>query len=1215
MSLSSLSSGLLRILLLASALMLLAGSAQAQPNFSKVFTPNTIGPGSVSTATFTIDNGSGTPVINMAFTDVLPVVPGPMTIADPANASTTCDLGVSGSLSAPDGGSTITLSDAAVGVFSSCTVTVDVTASTPGVHTNPAVTLSSSAGSGMSLPVDLTVVTTLPGFSKSFSPSSVSLGERSTLTFLIDNGLNASRVGDLQFTDALPAGMVVADPANAASDCVSASAPDTTVSAVPGSSEIDLDANGSTFFPGFEVLPAGATCTVTVDVTTVGAGSLDNVTNDLLADFTSAGKASDTLDVTITPLALTKSFVDDPVPPGGLATLEFTITNFDRNFPATGVSFTDDLSTLVPPLPGLVFGSEFINDCGPMVTGLGGTTLGFSGGTIPAEGTCTIRVDLAIPPGATPGGYVNTTSAVSGNVDGSPVVGNMASETLFVEPTPVLTKEFLEVGTLNPDPVVQPGDDVVLRFTVTNTSTTSGATDIAFLDELTESGPGTGFLPFPVTVVSPPLPAAACGGTLGFFFPDTDRQGLSLTGGSLAAAPGAGASCTIDVTLTIPTDQAPGIYTNTTGNVSATVDGATRLGNSASDTLTVIAAPQLTKSFLDDPVAPGGTVTMEFTLSHSANSPTAATGITFTDDLAPVLAGLTANLPPSPDPPCGAGSTLTGSMGDTLLTLMGGTLMPGEDCTFSVTLNVPMGAAPGGYINTTSGVGATVDGLPATSQPASDDLEVQGLVFTKEFLGDPVIAGETVTLRFTIDNIHPTNDASIIVFFDTLNANLPGLMVTGPPVDTCGGTLSGTTSLTYSGGFVLAGTDCTIEVPVLVPFGAADGDYANLTSTLFTDQGNVEPAFDVLTVNSNLLQLTKQFIDDPVAAGDMVTLEFVLTNLDATQAASGIGFSDDLGAALTGLIFDSVMSDNCFGTVGGSGTDMITVSGVSLAAGASCTLQLVLDVPPGAADGIFINTTSDVAGTIGGFPVTGDAASDELNVVPLLVFSKSFDGPTTATGTATLTFTITNPGNETASDIEFSDDLSSVIPGLVAISLPAVPCGAGSSITGISFLTFTGGELPPMGGMCSFDVDVQVPDLVAAGTYPNVTSDLFRNGLVVSDPATADLEIDPAPDFSKVFAPDAILAGGVSTLTFTIDNSASSFAAGSLAFVDNLPAGVVVATPPAAGNTCGGTLTAVAGSGSISSGGRQRGRGSDLHHAGRRHQHRVGNARQHHRQT
>ena len=1170
--------------------------AAAQPTLSKVFTPSTIGPGSVSTITFTITNGSGSPVTDLAFTDVLPVVPGPMTIADPANASTSCDLTGGGTLTAPDGGSTITLGGARIGGFASCTVNVDVTAATPGPHTNPAVTLSSSAGSSMSLPRDLTVDTGLPGFSKSFAPSSIALGERSTLTFVIDNTLNASPVGNLDFVDDLPSGVVVAAPANAATDCVSSGAPDTVLTAVPGTGEIVLNADGSTFFPGFEVLPAGATCTVAVDVVGTGTGMLDNVTEDLLADFTFAGRASDTLTVTVTPLALQKAFTDDPTPPGNAATLEFTITNFDRDFPATGVAFTDDLATLVPPLPGLTFVSLLSNDCGGSISGIGGTTLDLTGGTVAPEGTCTLRVSLSVPGGATPGSYTNTTSAVTGTIDGSPVVGDAAADDLFVEPIPLLTKEFLEVGTLAPDPVVAPGESVILRFTVTNTSTTSGALDVEFLDELTDGGPGTGFLPFPVGATLPPVPDPPCGpgSSLGIAFPDTDRQALELTGGSLGPAPGAAATCTFDVTLTLPADMPPGLYTNTTEEPTATVDGATRLGRPASDTLSVVAAPDLQKDFVDDPVAPGGTVDLEFVLSLSPNSPAPATAIGFTDDIGgaggtlPGLAAAAGELPLTGLCPAGDGM-LTGSAGDTLLTFSGATLMPGEECTFSLTLDVPGGADSGTYVNTTSTVGATVSGVSTTSPAATSDLEVGGITFRKEFLDDAAYPGEVLVLRFDLENIS-AGAATDIGFTDSL-FSVASLVATDPALaDDCGGMLSvvtipGTGSfLTYSGGTLAAGVSCTLDVEVTVPDTASDGVYQNQSSSLSYmlggDPASELAAIDDLIVESDRLSLAKTFTDDPAAPGDLVTLELVLTNLETDQAAADVDFTDDVDAALTDLEFDSVLFNDCGGMVTGSGSGTITVDGASLAAGGSCTIRVSLAVPADASAGAYLNTTSPLVGTIGGFPVTGQAATDALEVIQTLDFSKSFDGPTTATGSAILTFTITNPGTDTASGLQFTDDLNAVIPGLIATSLPAVPCGAGSSISGIGFLTFSGGQLDAM-GTCMFDVEVLVPAAATAGTFPNVTSDLFSAGLALAEPATADLVIEPPPTFAKVFDPDTILAGAVSTLRFTLDNSASALAADELAFTDTLPAGVVVTTPANTSNSCGGTLTAAAGSGTI----------------------------------
>ncbi len=1162
----------------------LTGAALAQPTLTKVFTPSTIGPGSVSTATFTITNGSASLITGLAFSDTLPVLPGPLSIADPANASTDCDLGISGSLSAPDGGSTITLSDARLGAFLSCTVTVDVTASTPGAHTNAAVTLSSSAGSSMSLPVDLTVDITRPGFSKSFAPSSIPLGDRSTLTFTFDNSLGALALTFLAFTDNFPAGIEVADPANTATTCGTF---DFTLTAVPGTDVVTLFAVGSAV-PGFEVVPVGGSCTITLDVVGVGAGSLDNLSGELTyrSGFSfsifSAGKASATLEVTVAPLALQKSFTDDPVPPGGSVTLDFTLDNFNRLFSATGLAFTDDLTTLVPALAGLTFDSLLANDCGGSVAGAGGTSISFTGGTLAPEASCTISVSLSVPVAATPGSYTNTTTAITATVDGSPVVGNMASDDLFVEPAPVLTKVFMG------DPV-NPGDTIVLEFTVSNTSTTSSATEIAFVDMFDS-----------VLATASATPGNGCCGAgsictfTPLFNPPLDSvipAQVAISGGILAPAGMAGDSCTFSITLDVNAGASPGIYPNVTSEITATVDGATRTGDPASDDFTVIAAPSLSKSFTNDPVAPGGTATLEFTLTHSSNATTDATGITFTDDLT-FLAGLTANLPSTPDPPCGAGSMLTGSAGDTLLTLLGGTLVPGGSCTFSVTLDVPIGAAPGSHANTTSGVAATVEGLVATSAPASDDLKVAGLTFTKEFLGDPVIAGEMVTLRFTLGNISPTDDATAIFFTDSLDAVLPGIpdLTTSlpPSADTCGGTpgLLGTGSLSYVGGSLTIGSTCTIEFDVLVPAGAADGDYSNVTSSLTATQGGavtIDPATDNLTINSNLLLFTKAFTDDPVAPGDSVTLEFTLTNADASQAASSIDFTDDLGATLSGLTFDSVLLDTCGGTVSGTGSDMITVTGAGLSAGGTCTLRVSLTVPGGSAAGIYTNTTSGVTGTLGGFSVVGDAASDALEIIQLLTFSKSFDGPTTATGTAILTFTITNPGADMVTGIAFSDDLDAVISGLIAISLPALPCGLGSSLTGVSFLSFTGGELPPLGGMCSFDVEVLVPASASAGTFPNTTSDLFRDGLEVAEPATADLTIEPPPVFAKGFAPLAVGLGQQSTLTLTIDNSASALSASSLDFTDSLPAGMLVAVVPTASTTCtGGALTAIAGTAVVS---------------------------------
>ena len=210
------------------------------PTFTKAFSPDTIGPGSTSTLTFTIANGNVTPVDNLAFSDTLPAG---VVIATPSSAETTC---TDGTLSAPDGGSTITFSGGKVGSLSSCTITVNVTSSAVGTNTNLTGDLTSDVGNSGTATDDLNVLVSLPGFSKSFAPNPISLGGKSTLTFTIDNTASGVIVPNLDFTDNLPTGMEVASPANASTDCISA-LNDTTITATSGTSIITLDANGANF--------------------------------------------------------------------------------------------------------------------------------------------------------------------------------------------------------------------------------------------------------------------------------------------------------------------------------------------------------------------------------------------------------------------------------------------------------------------------------------------------------------------------------------------------------------------------------------------------------------------------------------------------------------------------------------------------------------------------------------------------------------------------------------------------------------------------------------------------------------------------------------------------------------------------------------------------------------------------------------------------------
>ncbi len=967
---------------------------EGTPDFTKVFSPDPIGPGSASMLTFTIDNsGEGTPVSAMAFTDVLPAG---VTLASPAFVSNTCG----GTLTAPNGGTTVSLTGGMLGAGAKCTIVVNVTGSTAGVHMNVSGDLISSAGNSGTAAADLEVTIDLPGFIKSFSPAAVEFGGRSTLTFIIDNTANPAVVPNLDFTDVLPANMVVASPANKATTCGTTTIPPT-LTAIPGSSTITLDADGTV---GFPAVGAMSLCTVTVDVVGNAVGLLGNVT-ELLAEFVSAGKAAAVLEVTpfVDLLTLEKEFTDDPTAPGGTATLEFTVTNRSRDDAATGITFTDDLEATLtgltptlPPTPDPPCGA------GSMLSfSMGDLTL--TGGNLAAEASCTFTVSLTVPGGAVPGTYPNSAGPVSGDVGGSPETGNTATDKLFVVGFPILTKEFTD------DPVGT-GGTVTLEFTITNSLTTSALSDIEFLDELTSGGSGGsdasigvspssgGFLPFPVSVGLPPSPDPPCGpsSSLALVSAGTDRQALELTGGSLAPAGFPGDSCTFTVTVDIPEDLPAGTYNNSTEEIFAALAdfGGTPTveGPGARDSIVVVAAPQLAKEFTNDPVLPGGTVTLEFTFQN-LDPDNAASAIAFTDDLGDALAGLTLT---SVDANT-CGGTVSG-VGTDMFGYSGGTLAAEAECTITLTLTVPGGVA-GTFNNETSVVTATVLGETASAPKASDDLIVTPLTFTKEFTNDPAALGGTVTLLFTLALDASASGAVTGIFFtDNLAAVVPGtpdLMVASLDVNTCGGSESGTpTFIIYTGGSLSPGTSCTISFTLDVPALAESGTFNNVTSSLGSSLGTQPPAVDAVTVaEPPSLGLTKEFIDDPTPAGGVVTLQFTI-GFDGLSPATGIGFTDDLDAALTDLVALGLPKSNVCGTGSElSGTSVLTLTGGSLSPGGSCTFTASLLVPVDAPPGLHINTTSSITGMSNAMPVTGDPASDGLEVLAGLLGMDFGDAP------------------------------------------------------------------------------------------------------------------------------------------------------------------------------------------------------------------------------
>lgn len=1055
-------------------------AAFAQPSATMDFVPGSIGLRTVSTLTIELSNPDPVnPASGLAVTDDLP---NGLSIATPSNASTDC---VDGILSAPEGGTTIMLSNGRIGANSTCAVMVDVTGDLTGDFMNVSGDVTSSAGSGGAASATLSISADLPIFEMSFAPSSVPLGGTSTMTYSIENTLPATQLGSVSFRNVLPPGMIVASPANVTTGCTNIFRPPMT--APSGSSEI--------FFL-LDALNGGVSCIASVDVTASSAGALGNTTEPLMffnvTDQTT-GKASAVLDVTVEQLNLSGFFSGDPVPPGASLFLDFTIVNFNRDFAASDIAFVNDLDAT---LSGLVALGLPMNDgCGVGSTITGTGSISLTGGTLPAGGTCSFTVQVQVPGGAAPGAYRNRSTEVTAQIDGLTVTGSRAIDSFEVSGAPRLEKLFLT----DPAPAGQP---TTLGFTITNVSASTPATDIGFADNLDQFIPG---LQVPRL---PPDGFCGPGSTLTLGSLDQDRA-LIMTDGSLPP----GGACSFDTTLDIPLGTPSNRYPNRTEPITATVDGSAVTGKPAEAELMVVAAPALRKSFSVSRVAPGDSVMLDFELAYGENAPGEATEISFVDDLDAMLTGLVATGLPVSDV-CGAGSQLAGN---SVLTLTGGTIAPNAQCTFSVALDVPDDAETGQYTNATSDVTAMASGLSVLSAPATADLEVTSVVLEKEFVEDPAFAGDTVTLRFTITNSDASDAATDMLFTDDLDDTLAGLAAVGLPVaGACGAgsQIQGTNFLTFTGGNLPAAGSCSFDVSVQIPTDAVADSYNNTTSDFRFTQGEslrvIGGAQDTLTL-SEPLSFSKAFDADVVAPGDTVTLDFTIENAHPALIADQLAFTDDLGAALEGLIAVGLPAGDVCGA--GSmlaGTDVLVLTGGTLAPDSSCTFSVELQLPSDVATGTTVtNVTSELTGMINGVSRTAPPARDEI-AVNLMTLTKRFESSAEQGGSTTLTFVIENLNSaSTATGVSFTDDLGAVLSDLIATGTPLDDvCGTGSVLDGSSMLALRDGNIDP-DASCTFGVTVEVPAAAEAGDYENVTSELSSDQGIVGDPATATLTVDP----------------------------------------------------------------------------------------------------------
>jgi uncharacterized repeat protein (TIGR01451 family) len=174
-----------------------------------------------------------------------------------------------------------------------------------------------------------------PQLDKSFSPTTAHVGATSQLTFTITNTSELAAKNGWSFTDTLPAGLVVATPAEGSTTCLSP----TVITAPAGGSSIVVSGN----------LAAGMNyCTVTVDVTSAKVGSYTNGPDDVTEKGVNPpGEATVTFGAEAD-LQIEKSAAPIPGVPDANETYTLKVTN-------NGPDTAENVSVSDPLPPGLSF--------------------------------------------------------------------------------------------------------------------------------------------------------------------------------------------------------------------------------------------------------------------------------------------------------------------------------------------------------------------------------------------------------------------------------------------------------------------------------------------------------------------------------------------------------------------------------------------------------------------------------------------------------------------------------------------------------------------------------------------------------------------------------------------------------------------------------------------------------------------------------------------
>jgi hypothetical protein len=523
--------------------------------------------------------------------------------------------------------------------------------------------------------------------------------------------------------------------------------------------------------------------------------------------------------VTVNPPVVGKSFNQPSIIAGGNSVLTLTLSNPN----STAANMTSALTDTFPT--GVFVSGSASTTCGGTVSALiGQSSISLTGGTIPANGSCTITVAVTAP---VAGAYIN--SVASGALktsNGNNVAPAVATLTVTPVTTPTVVPPTLG-KSFNPA-TVPVGGISTLVLTLSNSN--------SVVDTMT--APLTDHLPAGLTVDG--TASTTCGGTVDALLGST---AVTLSGGTIPAD----GSCTVSVKVT-PDCECP--YYNSVGVGALKTDNGSNAA-AAVATLTVTkavlgGAPTVSKFFYPDEIKPGGTTTLTLTLTN-----TDATAAKLTAPFTDVLpAGMVVSGLPTSVPANTCGGTLSAPTGGADITLTGGTIPANGTCRIMVHVGVKNA---GSYVNWLL-IGSLKTSNGSNKLAVSATLVVSNSAGTgpqlhKSFSPATIVNNGISTLTITLSN---PNNAKAATLTAPLYDYMPkGMVVYGSARNTCGGTVqatAGTSTVSLHGGAIPANGSCTVSVKVTAP---CNNYFNNLRAgALQTSNGsNQEPNGASLTVN------------------------------------------------------------------------------------------------------------------------------------------------------------------------------------------------------------------------------------------------------------------------------------------------------------------------------------------------------------------------------